>query len=205
MMKKNSFYLNAHAEKIVRVKISEIVSHIQIAQSDREALIGQLPLLKNPTVLKPLAIDLLVLESPPVLVCVNKKPRTYAVIGNLRTVEICHRVLPDDTKLSCIIANAAADSLGVTQLQRLSASALIASVLFGLDVTTAQSSIHELLQQITPDQIRAICPQLATKTGREQLLGLNRRYATPHRQFAHSPTAQPHLFDSTDHSEDEHV
>lgn len=204
-MKKNSFYLNAHAEKIARVKISEIVSHIQIAPSDREVLIGQLPLLKNPTVLKPLAIDLLVLESPPVLVCVNKKPRTYAVVGNLRTVEICHRVLPADTQLSCIVVNDAADGLGVTQLQRLNLSALIASFLFGLDAAAANSSIHELTQQIPPDQIRAVCPQLATKIGREQLLGLNRRYSPPRRHFAQSPTAQIHLFERADDSDDEHV
>lgn len=204
-MKNVSFYLNAHAEKIARVKLSEIVSGIQIAPSGREALIGELPLLKNPTVLARAAIDLAVLEHPPILVCVSKRPRTYAVIGNLRTIEICQRVLPADAQLSCIVVNDAADGLGVTQLQRLNLSALIASFLFGLDAAAANSSIHELIQQIPPDQIRAVCPQLATKIGREQLLGLNRRYSPPARQFPQSPTAQIHLFESSDNLEDEHV
>lgn len=70
----------------------------------------------------------------------------------------------------------------------------LSSIWNGLDTVSGYNVIHRLAHILHPAMLRAISPELETKSGRERLLGLNRRRHVPERFFAESPTSQEELF-----------
>ncbi|PVY76873.1 hypothetical protein C8D92_104104 [Tamilnaduibacter salinus] len=176
--------------RFLHVRLDQIEPVQGLPPSTIEALTAPVPALKSDGVLTSDAIRVGTILHPPLLWQPKLHEKRFLVIANLRTVEIA-RQLPAASRIPALVLSERLNQTSREQLLRI--STFISTVWWGLDLSAANDSVLQQVQQLSTEQLNAIAPELTSRSGRERALGLNRRRRPADRRFARSPTSQQSL------------
>ena len=173
--------------RLSRVKVGQLLAADDLTLGDFEIFLGPIPALKTPSELSEEAVVCLTLLHPP-LVVKNSRDQKFRIVGNLRTSELCRAKLSPSETIFAIQVDALPENYPVAT--SLKVFGILSSICFGLDIAYIRNFFHRMMETVSHAVLRSIGPNLASKAGREKVLGINRRHQTPSRNLAKSPTSQ---------------
>lgn len=173
--------------KLVRVKVGDLATIDDLTVGDLEIYLAPLPALTNPGELSEEAVHCLAVLHPPIVVK-KAQERSFQILGNLRTSEVCRATLNPSESIYAIQVDALPEQYSVANA--LKVFGILSSICYGLDSAYVRNTFHRIMNTVSEDVLRSIGPDFVSKAGRERLLGINRRHQNPSRNLATSPTSQ---------------
>lgn len=183
----HSFRILRQKCKITRVKVGELLVVDDLTVGDLDIFLAPIHALTNPSELSEEAVLCLTLLHPPLIVR-NSRDHKFRIVGNLRTSELCRAKLSPSETIFAIQVDALPEQYSVATA--LKVFEILSSICFGLDTAYIRNFFHRMMDTVSQAVLRSIGPNLASKAGREKVLGINRRHQTPSRNLAKSPTSQ---------------
>ena len=154
-------------------------------------MVAPIPMMRDVGALSPDTLRAIALLHPPLVWQTCDDERRFVVIGNLRTAELCKQRLPADDVIPVICLRRRPEQYSVATLLR--TSYVLSSVTYGLDALYAATTLNRAIESIPEEVLAGLADGMETKLGRERLLGINRRYQIPEREFKSAPTSQMSL------------
>lgn len=177
--------------KLINIKVEEIAPVPNLSSSDLEVLLAQVPILKDSSALSSLAIEMGALLHPPIVWRPKPKIRRFVVIGNARTVELYRNGKARHKQIPVVLVKKLPAAL--SEGNGLKVLCFLSLIWYGIDASSANNTLNRLADSLSSELLTSVAPGLESKSGREKLLGLNRRHRLPLRGQADSPTSQKAL------------
>lgn len=181
-------HMDLSQSSLMWIKSNELMPVLGVDPHTTELLASQIPVIRNPGILSDSAIVWAAICHPPLVK--KQRRRCYRVIGNVRSAHLC-RQLPASTRFPVVVLPESLAHSNTADF--LIKTTLISTLCYGLDVAFARDSVLGLIQRSSKSSLADISTELLTRSGVERVLGLNRRYTLPQRQYVSSPTSQASL------------
>jgi hypothetical protein len=177
--------------RLKTIRVGQLSAIPDIEPSALEVLMSPIPAMREKKAFTPSLVQLAATLHMPVVWQPESDPKTYRVLANLRTAEVCRQQLAPGERIPALVVSELPTHISAGELITL--TGFISSIWHGLDAVSSRNVLSRQASLIHPSTMDRYFPELSTKSGRERLLGQNRRYQIPERAQAQSPTSQESL------------
>ncbi|WP_339798891.1 hypothetical protein [uncultured Marinobacter sp.] len=177
--------------RFTTIRVSQLSAIPDIEPSALEVLMAPIPAMREKNAFTPSLVQLAAILHMPVVWQPEAGQKTYRVLANLRTAEVCRHQLAPGERIAVLVVSALPTHISVGELIAL--AGFVSSIWHGLDAVSSRNLLNQQATLIHPSTMARYLPELSTKSGRERLLGQNRRYQIPERAQVQSPTSQDSL------------
>ncbi len=177
--------------RLTTIRVSQLSAIPNIEPSALEVLMAPIPAMREKKAFTPSLVQLAATLHMPVVWQPESDKKTYRVLANLRTAEVCRHQLAPGERIAVLVVSELPTHISIGELIAL--AGFVSSIWHGLDAVSSKNLLSQQAKLITPSTMARYLPELSTKSGRERLLGQNRRYQIPARAQAESPTSQESL------------